>query len=497
MKVTQEKLPASQLGLDIEITPEQSKQAYEKAIQGFIRSANIPGFRRGKVPRQVVIQRFGEQRIKASVLEELIESGLKDAIAQENINAIGNYKIRSSFDDLVAQFKPGEALTFSVSVDVPPEVSLKAYTELSLTATAVDYDPEDVIETLEDYRQRAAALVPIDDRPAAYGDLAVVDFVGRVQDEESDEWVEFPGGSATDFQIELQSDRFIEGFIDGVIGMAVGETKEVSATFPENYPQEELAGKAALFTITVKELKERDLPDLDDDFAQEVSEYETLEEFQASLQTLYQEQADKATQQNKEKALLDALVEQVEVELPETLILEELNAMISQLAFSFSQQGMDVKKLLTPEIIERMRQQSRPEAILNLKKELALAKVAELESITVDEEAIAARIEELVTSNPDQTFDPERLKEFVTNDLQREKVLAFLEENNHIELVLEDDETEDTAVNAAEATVEAAAVDVEEAAPEAPEAVEPEVVEPEAVEPEEKPSKGKKKSASS
>ncbi|TVQ24418.1 MAG: trigger factor, partial [Leptolyngbya sp. DLM2.Bin15] len=469
MKVTQEKLPASQIGLEIEITPEMSKQAYDKAIQGFMRSVNIPGFRRGKVPRQVLVQRLGEGRIKASVIEELMESGLKQAIEQEKIEAIGNYQIRSSFDELIQSFQPGEAFTFSASIDVAPEATLKTYKGLAVTAEEVAFDPAAVDEAIEGYRSRAATLVPVEDRPTQFGDLAVVDFVGRVPAEEgSEEMVEFAGGSATDFQLELQEGRFIAGFIDGIIGMNVGDTKEVTATFPPDYPQEDLAGQPAIFTVTVKEIKAKELPDLDDDFAQEVSEFETMAEFRESVEASYRSRAEKATQQNKEQALLEALEQQVEVDLPETIVREELNFMLTQTAMNLSQQGLDIKKLFTPELVERLREQSRPEALIRLRQALALSKVAEEESIELDEADLQVRINEIVQENPDQNFDMERLRDMVSEELLREKVLGFVEEHSQVELVPEGSLTADDAEAealelAAEATVETDAVDVEAA----------------------------------
>ena len=257
MKVTQEKLPASQIGLEIEITPEMSQQAYDKALQEFMRSVNIPGFRKGKVPRQVLIQRVGSTRIKATVVEDLIQSGLQQAIEQEKIEAIGQPELKSAFEALVEQFKPGAALTFAAAVDVAPQVSLKQYSELQIQAEESQYDPARVETLLEDYRKRSATLVPVE-RAAQAADLATVDFVGRITGElAEDESAEIPGGSAQDFEIELSEGKFIKGFTEGIIGMTVGETQEIEVAFPDDYPQADLAGKPAAFTITLKELKEQ------------------------------------------------------------------------------------------------------------------------------------------------------------------------------------------------------------------------------------------------
>jgi trigger factor len=485
MKVTQEKLPASQIGLEIEITPEMSQQAYDKTLQEFVRHANIPGFRKGKVPRQVLIQRFGSTRIKANVLEDLIQDSLRKAIEQENISAIGSPQLRSSFETLIEQFQPGAALTFSAAVDVSPEVTLNQYSGLTVQAEEFKYDPDRVDQTLEDYRKRSATLVPVEDRAAAKSDVATVDFKGRLTGElaegESDE---IPGGSAEDFEIELEEGRFIAGFIEGIIGMKQGETKEVEVAFPENYPQEDLAGKPAAFTITVKELKARELPELDDDFAQEVSEFETLEALRESLDSRFQKEVDQKTQNSKQEALLSELVKQLEVELPETLIQQEVDYAVTQTAMQFSQQGMDVRKTFTPEIVNMLREQARPEALTRLKRTLILGEVAKQESITIDEEAVQVKMAELLEAYEGQDVDTDRLRSIVEEDLLREKILAWLEENNTIELVPEGSlEPEEEAEEATapeepvleEATVDASAATVEVAAEAVPEpAAEPE-----------------------
>lgn len=498
MKVTQEKLPASQVGLEIEITPEMSQQAYEKTIQEYARHANIPGFRKGKVPRQVLIQRLGSTRIKAAVVEDLVQNSVQQAIEQEKIAAIGTPELRSSFEELVQQFQPEAGLTFSAAVDVAPDVKLTQYTKLSVQAEEFKYDPERVDKVLEDYRKRSATLIPVENRAAEKGDVATVDFTGRLTGElaegQSDE---IPGGSAQDFEIELTEGRFIEGFVDGIIGMQPGETKEVEVAFPEGYPQADLAGKPATFTITLKELKERELPDLDDDFAQEVSEFETLAALRESLETRFQKEVEQKTKEGKQEALLKELVNHLEVELPETMVRREVDFSVTQTAMQFSQQGMDIKKTFTKEIVAMLRDQARPEALNRLKRTLALGEVAKQESIKVEAAEIQTKVDEMLAEYAGQDIDVNRLREVVEEDLLREKILGWLEENNTIELVpegslksddAESDEpieapTEETSaetapeVNTEAATavvdVEATAVAEEEAEPVAETATEP------------------------
>ncbi len=438
MKVTQEKLPASQVGLEIEIPPEKSKQAYEQVIQNFARSANIPGFRKGKVPRQVLIQRLGTVRIKAAALEDLIESGVTEALKQEAVKAIGQPQLRTSFEELIGQYEPGNPLTFKAAVDVQPEVNLTQYTGLQVQAEEVKYDPASVEKVIEENRQEMATSIPVEGRAAQMGDVAVVDFKGiLVNDDEEAEVEEIPGGEATDFQVELQEGRFIEGFIDGIVGMNIGETKEIEAKFPSEYPQAELADRKALFTVTLKELKEKELPEVNDDFAQEVSEFETLEELRASLEKRFTEEAENKTKANTQQALTKELIKNIEVDLPETLINQEVDSMLTQTAMQLSRQGIDVKRLFTQDTIPQLRERSRPEAIDSIKRTLALQEVAKRESIEVDNEAIEARFNEVLAQYADKDVDRDRLREVIADELLSEKILDWLQANATIELVAE------------------------------------------------------------
>jgi trigger factor len=520
MKVTQEKLPNSQIGLEIELPGEMSKQAYNNTVQRFSRSLNIPGFRKGKVPRHILVQRIGGQRIKASVLEELIDENFKKAIeqlAEENdIVAIGNYKILSDFDELLNHFEPGQPLTFSASADVMPEVKLEDYKGLSVQVEEVKPDLNEVDEILERYRKQAATLVPIEDRPCKQEDQVVIDMVGYIMsddndlegreleydlDEDSDspsgenpsredenlenenvtaqdlegekhidkdgiEWEEFAGGTASDFQVELTEGRFIPGFCEGIVGMAIGDTRDVITHFPEDYHQGELAGLPVKFSVTLKEIKQPELPELDDDLAEEVSEFETLAELRESIETRIREMAEAQTKRNRRTTLLSALVEKLEVELPETLIQQEVRQMLQDTAIRLSQQGMDVKKLFTPDLIEQLQQTSRPEAAERLKRSMVLLEVIERESIEVDDEEIAAAIQEIEeeTGMAGQDSNREDLEETIRQELMSERAMALLESFNTVEYVPEGKLNEDNVEAALEAAATAGqAVDLEDA----------------------------------
>lgn len=440
MKVTQEKLPASQIGLEIEIPPERSKQAYEQVIQNFARSANIPGFRKGKVPRQILVQRLGTLRLKAAALEEVIKDGIKQALEQETIGAIGTPELISSFDDLVNQYEPGKSLVFSAAVDVQPEVHLDQYTGLQVQAEEIKYNPSQVEAVLEENRTERATLIPVEGRSAQLGDVAVVDFKGYMLKSEGEadaEPEEIPGASGTDFQVDLQPGRFIEGFVDGIVGMNPGETKEIPVKFPEEYPQKDVAGRSANFTMTLKELKEKELPEVTDDFAQEISEFETLEELRASLASRFQAEAERKTKANKEQALSNELLKHVKVDLPETLISQEVDALLNQTAVQLSRQGIDIKKLFTQETIPQLRERSRPEAIERLQRSFALQEVAKRESLSFEPAEVEARLKELIAQYEGKDIDQDRLREVVEEELLTEKIMKWLEEHATIELVPE------------------------------------------------------------
>lgn len=433
MKVTQEKLPQSQIGIEIEIPPETSSKAYNKVIQEFSRSNRIPGFRPGKVPRQVLLQRLGVSRVKATVLEEIIQDSLKKAIEQENIEALGNFQLQSDFDELVSQFEPGKALTFSATVDVHPEITVSQYNGLQARAEEIKYDTADIEKFLEERRQEQGTLIPVEGRPAALGDLVVVDYSGHFPGENG-ESEPIPGGGAEDFQMELQEDRFVEGFVGAIVGMNPGETKEVTVNFPSDYGNEELANKEAIFTITLKDLKEKELPELDDDFAQATSEFQTIAELREHLENQYKEKAERETKANKQEALLEELYKWVEADLPETMVLREAEELVQQAANRLSNLGIDISQLYSRDSQDRLREQYRSEAVKKLTISLGLSKIGEQESIQVESAEIDSRVEE-VRASLNGEVDPERLRSFLSEEMLKEKTLEWLEERANIELL--------------------------------------------------------------
>ncbi|HEY9605565.1 MAG TPA: trigger factor [Allocoleopsis sp.] len=461
MKVTQEQLPQSQIGLEIEIPAETTKKAYEQVVQNLARTANIPGFRKGKVPRQVLLQRLGAQRIKEAALEDLVQDGLRQAIEQESIEALGNYKLISTYEELLGRFEPGVPLTFSASVDVSPTVNLGDYKGLSVKAEETQPEQDAVDKFLEARRTEQATLIPVESRPAQIGDVAVVDYAGTFTGE-GEQATEIPGAQASDFQIELGEGRFLEDIVQGIVGMNPGETKEVPVKFPEDYPREDLAGQSAVFTVTLKELKEKELPELDDDFAQEISEKETLAELRQFLEDQFREKAEQETKTSKENALLEALLDKVEVDLPESMIDREVQTMLTQTAIQMESYGMDIRKLFNSDTIPQFKERSRPDAIVRLKQSLGLQEVAKRESLIAAPEEIETKVKEVMEQLSGQNPDPERVREVVESDLIKEKALQWLEEHATVELVPKGTLTKEDEAEEGSSSEEAIAQDAPE-----------------------------------
>lgn len=436
MKVTQEKLPASQIGLQIEISADTTKQTYEKVVKNLLDSSNIPGFRKGKVPRQVLFQRYGTKRIKAAALEEIIQTSLQQALETEKITPIGeNYKLRTDFETLIEAYEPGKTLEFSAAVEVAPEVNIVEYVGLQIKAEETPYDPLELENFLKEKQETKVVEVPVEDRGAEIGDLAYIDYAIFVTDEAGQPGEKMPGMEGKDFRVEMDEEKFIPGFIAGIVGMKPEESKELPLTFPEDYGSQELAGKPVVFSITVKEIKAKELPALDDELAKQISEFETMEALRHSLEEEYKEKAAQQTNSSIGDAILAELVAKNPLDLPETLIQEEVNNVLTQTAMQIQQFGIELKQFFTPESIPKMRERARPEAITNITQGLIVAEIAKREGITPDPEAMEKRYQEVIQQLKGKDLDRDRLKDILTKEQITEKTLLWLREKSTVELV--------------------------------------------------------------
>jgi trigger factor len=450
MKVTQEKLDRSRVGLQVEVPADQVKKYYEKTITDLMSKANIPGFRKGKVPRPIVLQRFGLEQIKGMAIELMLEKTLPQAVQVAEVKAIGNLQVLSEFADMLAQFKSDNAFSYSASVDVLPEAQVGKYQGLTVTAEEEKVEADAVDNFLAERQKEKATLVPVTGRAVQLDDVAVVDYSGVLADGTA-----ISGAQATDAEFEVSPDRFIADLVDGIVGMQIGDTKEVPVTFPEQYGREDLAGQAANFTVTLKDLKAPELPALDDDFAKEISEQETMEALKKDLAEKFEQRAADTTKANTEVAIANALVDITTVDLPETLIEQETTQILQMMANQFSQYGMDVNKLFTRDTIPKMKENCRPDAIKNLTKNLAMLEIGKLEKLEPTKADIEARML-TIRQQLNEQVDEERLRDYVTEDLTKEKVMEVLRSTAQVTLVpagsLQQDEAEedDEAAPAAE-----------------------------------------------
>ena len=427
LKVTTEARPSSRLAVTVTVPGERCKTSYEDAIKSLSRTINLPGFRKGKVPRTVLVQQLGALRIRATALESLVDGVWRDAIQQEKLEPLSQPELSDGFDKLLDGFQPGEELTFTLETDVAPTPKLKSTKGLKAEFEAVSYDASQVDAMLEDSRKQLATVVPVEGRAAEKGDIAVLGFKGTYSDDGS----EIEGGSADSMDVDLEHGRMIPGFIEGVIGMSIGDSKTVDCQFPEDYPKEDARGRKAAFVIDLKDLKTRELPALDDAFAKQASEQETLADLRKDLEQRLKDDAERRQTSNRRDALLKALVEELEVDLPEALIQQESRNLLEQTAAQFAQQGMDVKSLFTPDLVRNLMQNSRPEAEERLRRSFALTALADAEDIKVEDKDVDAKLKEVKKElSADAKIDPDRLRQAVMDDLMQDQLMGWLEANS-------------------------------------------------------------------
>jgi trigger factor len=464
MKVTQEKLPDSQIGLEIEIPAEISQKIYNTTLQSFARTANIPGFRKGKVPRPILLQRLGSN-LTAATLEDSIKSTLGDAIEQEKIDSLGNYRLKSSFEELLQNFVPGQPFTFSAIIEVPPTIEVGDYGALTIQAEEVPYNPEEVEDWFKEQQGKQATLIPVEERAADWGDVAIIDYQAYEVSAEGETEDAIAEMVDSDFKVDLEKGNLVEGMVEGIVGMKPEETKAVTVTFPQDYPLEQVAGQPVRFDITLKELKTKELPELDDDFADEVSEYETLAELRASLEENYRKKAADSTENNVNTAIVNELVKISEVDLPDSLVQEEITQVLTETLSRLEQMGLDPRSIFTAELVPKLRENARPEAVQRLQQILIIKKIAQTESIEPEASEIRERVNTIKARFANESLDLEKLKAIVTEEIIAEKTMAVLREKVTVELVPlgtltppeEDDEDENTieaeVVEASEAEI--------------------------------------------
>jgi trigger factor len=438
MQVIQEKRPGSRVGLKIVVEADRVKRSYEKTLRQLEQNIQIPGFRKGKAPRNLVVRQVGRERILASAVDDLISEAIQQAFKEARLTPISRFELDDEVGQLLAQFNPEADFSFSGYVEVYPEARVGQYKGLTVTATRVDVKPEQIDQLIDRWRDQRATLLPVEDRPAQLGDVVVIDFAAR--DAEGNPLDEM---TTQDFQLELKEDNFIPGFVAGIVGMQLDETKEIAATFPDDYFRKELAGKTVTFTVCLREIKAKELPELDDAFVQEISSFQTVAELREHLQKRLEQDALRQSEENLETAILNAILETTEVDLPETLIEQETTQLLAQSLQALRQEGIkpgELRKFLSelpPETLNQLKERHRPEAIDRLRRTLALSAIVRQEQIAVGSTELDVEVEEVMAAyaQQGQKLDRERVRQAVYESLLTNKVMAWLKSQTTVNWV--------------------------------------------------------------
>ncbi len=422
-------LPNSRLAVELEIPSERCKSSYEEAISRLSRTIRVPGFRQGKVPKAVILQQVGSERIQASAIETLLQRVWKEAVEKEKIESLSDPELTDEFESVLKSFNPEKNLTIKLETDIAPIPILKTTKGLTAEVEPIEFDSKKVDELIKQSQKQLATIIPIDNRPAEKGDIAVISFTGNYSDDGS----EIEGGSAEDMDIELEEGNMIPGFVEGIIGMEINNTKILNCEFPDKYHQEEARGRKAEFKVILKDLKTKELPKLDDSFAQQASDKKTMTELRIELETRLKEDTKNRDLKNRQESLLKVLVEELEVELPKTLIDLEVRNIVEQTAQNFAQQGIDVKSMFTEELVKSLMESSRPEAEDKLRQKLALQALAKAENIEVSDEEVKTKMSSLQSEiSKERKIDPQKLKQLIRDDLLQEKLFEWLMANNSV-----------------------------------------------------------------
>ncbi|SEU17968.1 trigger factor [Paenibacillus sp. NFR01] len=378
MKATWEKIEKNLGVLEVEVEAERVAAALDKAFNKVVKKANVPGFRKGKVPRVIFESRFGVESLYQDAIDILLPEAYGEAVEQTDIFPVDRPEVD------IEQFAKGQAFIFKAKVTVKPEVKLGQYKGLEVPVQKAEVTEDELNAELKRLQERHAELAVIEEEAAANGDIAVIDFEGFVDGEA------FEGGKGERHSLELGSNSFIPGFEEQVVGMATGDFKDVEVTFPEAYHAENLAGKAAVFKVKLHEIKRKQLPELDDEFAKDVSEFDTLEEYKADLKAQLESRKQNELKGLRENAVVDQAAANAEVEIPEAMINSEIQNMVRDFDNRLRQQGMNMDMFLSfsGQTREDLEGQMKGDAEKRVRNNLVLEVIAKEENIEVSEEEV-------------------------------------------------------------------------------------------------------------
>jgi trigger factor len=415
---TTTELPDSRVRVDVEVAPEAVEREVKSAAQALGRDLKISGFRKGHVPPQVVLQRVGRE----AVLDEAVRRGLpswyEEALSEARLATVGDPSL--NLGDLPEQ---GSPLSFSIEVGIRPPAKLGDYKGLEVGRREPELSDEQVQEEIERRRESLASLETVE-RAAQNGDFVVIDFLGRIDGEP------FEGGEGRGYLLELGSGRFIPGFEEQLTGASASDEREVSVSFPEDYGAEEVAGKDAVFSVTVKEIKEKRLPELDDDFAAEAGGFDSVEDMRADIETKLREAEERVIEQEFRQAAVDAAAANATVDLPKELIHSKAHEMWHETAHRLQHQGVDPARYL--QLVNKTEEdlvvEAEPEAEQALKREAVLAAIVEHAKIEVSDEEAFEALRDVAARSSDKVDEDalrrsfERAKEDGRDDVLREDI---------------------------------------------------------------------------
>ena len=383
MKVTAEKIYNQQVVLEIEVEAAEVEKATEKAYKRIANKVNIPGFRKGKAPKKIVEQHVGKQAILDEAFDIVAPKAFNDALDEQKIDPVTRPQIE------VVTLEEGKNLVFKATVTPKPEVALGEYKGLKVEKEAVEVKDEEVDKQIEQMRDRQGKMVDAPEgAEVKSGDFTTLDFKGFVDGEA------FDGGEGKDYPLQIGSNSFIPGFEDQLIGAKIGEQRDVNVKFPEEYHSKELAGKDAKFECTIRSIKSKELPALDDEFAKKASTFQTLDELKADIREKLTKNAEQKAENDRKSAAIQQATDNITVDIPAVMIDNRVTAMIQEMAMRLEQQGMKLEQYLqyAGTDIAKIREDYRETAEKNVKTDLMLEAVAKAEEIKVEAADLDAEI---------------------------------------------------------------------------------------------------------
>ena len=403
MSLQVEKLEKNMAKLTVEVAAEEVEAALQNAYLKNRKQISVPGFRKGKVPRQMIEKMYGPEVFYDDAANALIQKAYPQAADECELEIVS----RPTVD--IVQLEKGKSFIFTAEVAVKPEVTLGQYKGIEVEKADTSATDEEVNAELDKEREANSRTISVEDRAVQDGDMTVIDFEGFVDGEA------FEGGKGTDYPLTIGSGAFIPGFEEKLVGAEIGKEVEVDVTFPEEYHAKELAGKPAVFKCTVKEIKVKELPELDDDFAQDVSDFDTLEEYKADVRKKVEEKKAAEAKAKKEDAVIEKIIEGATMEVPDAMVETQAERMVDEFAQRLQMQGLSMDQYLqfTGGNVQAMVEQSKPQALKRIQSRLVLEAVAAAENLTASDEELDAELGRMAEQYKMET---EKLKEMFTEE---------------------------------------------------------------------------------